>query len=265
MTDAPTPPPHPPRLDPAGLGPMRGYARRAADRTGYLTPAGKLPSVTTVLGATSAGKARLQQWLSRPGAEAISDEAKRRGTYTHECIEHWIAGATPRRTFGSALKAGLYGAYWTNVQPWLETHFTRAIGIEAPVWHPAGFSGTFDCLGTAAAGSAPDALTLLDWKTAARSRGTTHAIDGEAYHQRHLLPNNADLLQDYFCQLGAYRAAITHTYGHTATRALLVIARPTPSTVGPDVYELPPALLDHYEAEFFLRLKRYYTQSSIPI
>lgn len=263
MTPSDTP--RPSRLDPSGLGPMRGYARRRRDRRGYDCPPGVLPSVTTILGATSAGKARLQQWLKRPGAEAISDDAKRRGTYTHECIEHWIAGATPQRTFGDALKAGLYGDYWHNVQPWLESHFTSALAIEAPVWHPAGFSGTFDCLGFAAAGSDPSASTLLDWKTAQRSRGTTYAIDGEAFHQAHLLPTNADLLTDYFCQLGAYRAAIAHTYGHKATRALLVIARPTSPDIGPDVYELPAALLDHYEAEFFLRLKRYYTQSSIAI
>jgi len=221
---------------------MRGYARRAADRTGYVTPAGKLPSVTTILGATSEGKARLQSWLARPGAEQMRDDAARRGTWTHEQIEHWIRGEPEPRGFSAALKAGMYGDYWHNVRPWLEAHFTSAIGIEAPVWHPAGFSGTFDCLGHAAyGGSDHGAITLLDWKTAARER-------------------TGDLLTDYRCQLGAYRAAIVHTYGIRAERALLVIARP--HSGGPDVHELCASELDRYEAEFFQRLKRYYAPAA---
>lgn len=219
------------------MGKMRGYARRAHDRTGYTTPAGKLPSVTTILGATSDGKERLRSWLARPGAESLRDAAARRGTHTHECIEHWIAGTTPPRSFGTALKAGMYGDYWRNIQPWLEAHFTEALGIERPIWHPAGFSGTFDCLGFAAYGDEPEALTLLDWKTAERER-------------------TGALLEDYRCQLAAYRAGLDYCYGLRPTRALLVIARP--HTYGPDVHELCSAELDEYEAEFFRRLHAYY-------
>ena len=168
---------------------MRGYAKRRSDKRGYTTPAGVLPSVTTILGATSKGKARLEAWLKQPNAEAVSADARRRGTWLHSQVEGWIEGAPPRRGFGGGLQAGLHGAYWRNMQPWLETHFVEALAIEKPIWHPKGLSGTFDCLGFAAFGSSPAALTLMDWKTAQRER-------------------QGDLLEDYFCQLAAYRLGI---------------------------------------------------------
>lgn len=227
------------RLRREGLGPIRGFARRRKDRKGYTTPAGTLPSVTTILGATSAGKEQLKQWLSRPGAEGLSLDARSRGTWTHTRIEHWIQGAAPLG-FGVAIADALYGAYFRNIEPWLEAHFHEAVAIEQPLWHPSGFSGTFDCLGYANYGSDPNQLTLLDWKTAARER-------------------SGELLEDYRCQLGAYRAGIEHSYGARALRALLVIARPHPH--GPDVYELGPAELDHYEAEFFRRLRAFYSST----
>jgi len=225
------------RLNPEGLGPIKGYARRSPQRDGYVTPAGKLPSVTTILGATSEGKEQLRQWLARPGAESLSLDARTRGTWTHTRIEHWIQGAAPLG-FGVPVADLLYGEYFRNMEPWLEAHFVEALAIERPTWHSAGFSGTFDCVGYAAYGDTPSALTLLDWKTAARER-------------------SGDLLEDYRCQLGAYKAAIAFSYGVTVERALLVIARP--HTHGPDVYELGCAELTHYEREFFHRLERYYS------
>lgn len=218
---------------------MRGYARRRADKTGYVTPAGTLPSVTKILSATSTGKERLKAWLKRPGADAMRDAAARRGTRTHTRIERWITGESPAPSFAEALQDGLYGAYWENMAPWLDAHFVEAVAIEQPVWHPSGFSGTFDCLGYAAYGNDPDGkvLTLMDWKTAERER-------------------TGDLLEDYKCQLAAYRHAIDFCYGVKPQRALLVIARP--HSFGPDVHEYDEADLNRYEAEWFRRLHDYY-------
>lgn len=233
MTDAS----RPSRLREDGIPEMRGYAKRRSDKRGYTTPAGVLPSVTTILGATSKGKARLEAWLKQPNAEAVSADARRRGTWLHSQVEGWIEGAAPRRGFGGGLQAGLHGAYWRNMQPWLETHFVEALAIEKPIWHPKGLSGTFDCLGYAAYGGEPEALTLMDWKTAQRER-------------------QGDLLEDYFCQLAAYRLGITYCYGLRPERALLVIARP--HSYGPDVHELSCAQLDEYEAQFLKRVEKFY-------
>ncbi len=234
---SPTPPPRS-RLRPGGLGEMRGYARRSPTKDGYTTPAGKLPSCTGIIGATSDGKEHLQRWLKRPNAEAISLDARSRGTWTHTRIESWISG-TPPRGFAVPLADLLWGEFYRNVEPWLATHFLEALAIEQAVWHPAGYSGTFDCVGYAAYGSDPTgrALTLLDWKTAQRER-------------------TGGLLDDYRCQLAAYRHAIQYCFGVKPERALLVIARP--HSAGPDVHELLAPELDHWEAEFFRRLHLYY-------
>lgn len=217
------------RLREAELGEMRGYAQRRADRRGYETPAGTLPSVTTILGATSEGKKALQAWLKRPGAEAIGEAARNRGTWTHAQIEAWIRGEEPQRRHFA------FGAYIRNVLPWLEEHFDHAIAIERALWSPRGFSGTFDCLGYAK--DDPSKLALFDWKTAAK-------------------PRSGALLEDYFCQLGAYTAGLEYAFGVRPERALLVIARPHGD--GPDVTELGAAELHEYERRFMTRLDAYY-------
>ncbi len=218
---------------------MNGYSRRAADKSGYTTPAGRLPGATTVLGATSQGKQRLEQWLKRPDSAAVSHAARERGTWTHTQIENWIQGVPTEKHFA-------YGGYWRNIRPWLETHLVSALAIEGSTWHPAGYAGTFDAVAHLAyaapdspysAHQAAEMVTLVDWKTSAR-------------------PRTADLLLDYFDQLGAYSASILHTYGVQVDRGVLVIARPSGST--PDVYELTPDALAIHRARFFQRLNDYH-------
>ncbi len=214
----------------------RGIAKRKSDKSGYYTPCGVLPGATTVLGATSTSKERLKQWLSRPDAQAISDAAKARGTWTHTQIETWIeahaAGAPAPNP-----KHFAFGGYWRSIKPWLETHWTHATAIERPVYHPSGYAGSFDALGYAAYGNEPDALTLFDWKTSKNKR-------------------DEELVLDYYDQLGAYAKAIHYVYGIRPERALLVIARPTGT---PDLWELNGDELAEATCRFEKRLQRYYT------
>jgi hypothetical protein len=214
----------------------KGIATRKSDKSGYYTPVGVLPGVTTILGATSAGKERLQQWLKRPDAQSISDAAKARGTWTHNSIEAWInarsEGAEPPNPRHFA-----FGGYWRSIRPWLETHWTHATALERPIYHPSRFAGSFDALGYAAYGREPDALTLFDWKTSKNRRDDT-------------------LVEDYFCQLGAYAKGIRYVYGVTPERGLLVIARPTGS---PDIWELSAEELADATGRFEKRLSQFYT------
>lgn len=85
----------------------KGYARRCADRSGYLTPAGKLPSVTTIVGDTKSQEAkdRLEAWKARQREqfkhlpektrELLEKGAAHRGTYTHTQAENWILERQP--------------------------------------------------------------------------------------------------------------------------------------------------------------------------
>lgn len=201
----------------------------------YTTPAGALPGATTILGRTSAGKERLEQWLKRPDAPAISEAARNRGTWLHTQTEDWInaraAGSDP-----PSVNHFAFGAYWRSMKPWLESHWTHVVALEKPVYHPAGYAGSFDALGYATFGREPEALTLFDWKTSAKRR-------------------TDDLVEDYFCQLGAYAHAIEHVYGIRPERAVLVIARPS---VTPDTWELGSTQLQEATQRFLTRLERFY-------
>ncbi|MGA1753279.1 MAG: hypothetical protein ACO395_07965 [Pontimonas sp.] len=213
-----------------GLPAPRGFANRCDDRSGYETPLGKFPSVTTVVGATKseAAKKALEAWLSRPGAEERSLAARTRGTYLHTQAENWILGNPTHHHL-------VFGGYWRSLQRWLEGNFHSALGIEAPIWHPAGFSGTFDCIGWTYDSTDPQ---LIDWKTSAKYRD----------------PDSEMMRGGYYIQLAAYRAGIRYTYGIEVNSALLVVARQMGK---PDVYTLDHSLLDQCEAEFFDRLHRY--------
>lgn len=209
---------------------MKGYARRCADKTGYITEIGKLPSITTVIGETKSEKAKkaLKAWLERPGSEERSLAARTRGTYLHTQTENWILGNATNHHL-------IFGGFWKCMERWLTENFHSALGVEFPVWHPAGFSGTADCLGWTYDSIEP---TLIDWKTSDKYREESSEM----------------VRGGYYVQLAAYRAGIRWTYGIEVDRALLVIARRFGS---PDVYVMDQALLDTCEAEFFTRLQRY--------
>ena len=243
------------------LPPAKGYARRAADRTGYLTPAGKLPSVTTVIGETKSQQAKdaLANWKERMkhAPEALQQAASRRGSWTHLQAENWILQGgnslnacgvdLPGGTHGVDLPGGArsdlpgvaqrvsWGGYWRSLQGWLEGNFHSALAIEKPIWHPAGFSGTFDCLGWTY--DSTD-VALFDWKT----RGGKAFVAGE------------ERVRDYEVQLAAYCAGISWTYGIEVNRAHLVIAYPN----GPSQhFLLDGQTLQEREMEFFARLEIY--------
>lgn len=215
----------------------RGIARRKSDKSGYYTPVGVLPGVTTILGATSAGKERLEQWLKRPDAEAISTAAKARGTWLHSQVENWIDAHHTGASY-EAKPHFAFNGYWRNMRPWLESHWDQLIAKEQPIYHPARFAGSFDAFGYVNYGNDPSATTLTDWKTSQRRR-------------------TEDLLEDYFCQLGAYSLGIEYVYGVRPERALLVIARP--SGAMPDVWELSSEELEAAARRFQKRLSLYYT------
>ena len=244
------------------LGTPKGYAKRCADRTGYLTPAGKLPSATTIISATKSDHAKqtLANWKKRMEKQpkALHEAAARRGTYTHTCAENWIVSRQPELREqpnslnacgvdlpgvplgddlpGVAQRVGWAG-YWNSLKGYLEANFHSALAIEKPIWHPAGFSGTFDCLGWTYDSTN---VALFDWKT----RGSnTKRLDPEG-----------EQVRDYMVQLAAYRAGIAWTYDIAVNEAHLVIAYYNQE---PHAIRLDKGLLDDCEAEFFDRLLRY--------
>ncbi len=210
---------------------IKAPVERRQDRKGYETPAGCLPSVTTILGETSSpeAKARLKAWLERPGAAQESAAACRRGTWCHEQLENHLQGLPVQRHLA-------FNGYLKSMLPWVQENVVEPLAMEKPIWHPAGFSGTFDLLAFCA--HWPE-VTIIDWKTSKRARGP-------------------ELVDNYCDQLGAYSLGLQHTYHVRPERAALVIGRPTGTK--PDVWILDSDELAHREEKFLDRLDQYQKQ-----
>ena len=236
----------------------RGPVTRFQDKSGYSTPVGKLSSVTTVLGKTAKNKERLEKWKARPDAAAISEEACNRGTWLHTCNETWLQALKDGEPLPD-FKHFAFGGYWRSMRPFLEKHMLHMVAQECAVYHPGLYTaGQFDCLGytsyTEQEGlseeEASEQLCLLDWKTSKNFRG----FKSGDFRDKNGKPN--DLVNDYFCQLGAYSMSIKYVYGVEVERALLVVARPHGDW--PDIWELPKSELDEYGKQFLHRANNYF-------
>lgn len=208
--------------------PLEAPVRRNEDRRGYETPAGEMTGVTTILGATSSpeAKARLEAWLQRPGAAQESAKACKRGSWVHEQLENHLQGLPVQRHLA-------FNGYLNSMLPWVEQHVIEPLAMEKPIWHPAGFAGTFDLLAFCA--DWPE-VTLIDWKTSKRAR-------------------SPDLVDNYLDQLGAYSLGLQHTYDVRPSRGVLVIGRPVGNK--PDVWEIDQQELRRREAKFLKRVEQY--------
>ncbi len=170
----------------------------------YSTPAGRFPSVTSVLSGTQ-DRSGLDQWRDSVGtkrADEILHVACARGTGLHNAIESYLTTGNP------PAYNTLVTPYWKSVAPFLQK-VERTLLLEAPVWHPEGYAGSIDWLGYFydTTGSQPE---LADWKSADR------------------LPK-ATKVYTYSLQLAAYVAALNHVYkpqGLHITRARLVVSTP---------------------------------------
>ena len=202
--------------------------QRRKDRRGYETPCGRLPSVTTIIKDTSSqeSKDRLEAWLARPGARQESATACRRGTWVHAQIENHLQNLPVQKHMA-------FQGYYQNIVGWIDKNVIEPIAMEKPIYHPLGFSGTFDCIAYCADWRS---VTLLDWKTSKRSRGP-------------------DLVEGYCAQLGAYSLGVLHTYDIKIERAVLAIARPAGTK--PDIWILDENELALQEQKFLQRLTIY--------
>ena len=239
------------------LPPPRGEVIRLHDKSGYTSPVGRLDSVTTVLGKTAKNKERLEQWLKRPDAASISEQAKARGTWLHAQNEEWLLAHKEGRPLPDP-KHFAFGGYWRNMRPFLENYWVQLVAQEQCIYHPTRFAGQFDCLGYTSyteqeglsAEDASNMLCLLDWKTSKNFRGHKNGKFKDKNGYR------GDLVEDYCCQLGAYALGIDYVYGIQPERALLVIARPHGDF--PDIWELTGEELKSYGRKFIERANNYY-------
>lgn len=197
----------------------------------YVTPGGRLPSVTTVLSG-SRDNSGLEEWRESIGierADQILKIACFRGTGHHSNIEQFLTDGTEPR-FDALLTP-----YWKSSRRFLD-RVKKPLLLEGAVWHPDGYAGALDCL----AYLDTDDLqpTLLDWKTADT-------------------PRKPDKIYDYSLQCAAYVHAANHVYKHLGLKvhqAMLVVALPDQA---PQIEVIDEDGLAQYYQHFLARLQRY--------
>lgn len=183
----------------------------------------RLPSVTTILGATRRNAGALLGWLRRPDARELSKAACDRGTAVHELAERYLKGTRRQRVTEAARP------YWRRLRPELAKIDARF--RELPVAHPLGYAGTLDIYGVWRGTRA----TLIDIKT----------IGNPA--------QLSDRAGDWFCQLAAYAAALESSYGCEVQQAVVLAA----SVGGLQVVRCDRASLEDSWLEFLIRLDEY--------
>ena len=94
---------------------------RKADHSGYMTPLGVMPPVTTILSETSPAdsKAALDAWKRRTPVENQMSGAKR-GTWVHSACEHY-------HNTGEWLDHLAHGGYPRSMIPWIEANVVDPI------------------------------------------------------------------------------------------------------------------------------------------
>jgi len=166
----------------------------------YTTPDGKkLPSITTVLGATQ-DKSGLDAWRKRVGEEEanrVMAQASTRGTAVHQLAEDYVNNEEDWDK--TAMPANLFT--FNTIKPLLDKHLNNVWIQEAPLYSERlEVAGRVDCIA-----EWDGVLSIIDYKTSRR-------------------PKKKDHVEGYFIQEAAYAAMFLERTGVPIKRIVTVIA-----------------------------------------
>ena len=198
----------------------------------------RLPSVTTILGATRSAdsEAKLAAWRQREGekkADQIRDDAAARGTIMHRILEGHIKGEGHMDLTKLGMEAG------TMAQNIIDRgHFsplTEVWGLEMPLWYPRLYAGASDVAGVYNGQPA-----IIDFK------------QSNKYKKR-------EWIDDYFIQCAAYAVAHNYVYRTNIQSGVILI-----SVKGGDVlrYVSEGKEFQHFMWTWLGRVGQYYKQQA---
>ena len=190
----------------------------------------RLPSVTTILGATK-NTEFLTKWKAKVGeenAERIKNISSARGTSMHKFLESFVTGVgyDDLTELGQAAKPMAEKIMEVGLAP-----VSEYFGSEVTLHYPGLYAGQTDlvCLHN-------DIETVVDFKQANR-------------------PKKKEWIEDYYLQIAAY--AMAHDYVHNSTIQKGVIMVCTPDLYYQE-FVVTGAELRRYKHEFLKRLDMYY-------
>ena len=163
----------------------------------------KLPSVTTILGATRSAEseAKLAQWRQKLGekkADQVRDDAAARGTIMHRILEGYIKGENHMDLSDLGIEAGIMAQ---NIIA--AGHFrplTEVWGLEMPLYYPGLYAGASDVVGIY--NGQP---SIIDFKQSNKFK-------------------KREWIDDYFIQCAAYALAHNHVYKTKIQSGVILIS-----------------------------------------
>lgn len=161
----------------------------------------KLPSVTTILGATK-DQEFLKNWKAKVGeakAEEIKNLSSRRGTAMHKFLECYIEGSgyDDLTDIGVQAKPMAQKIIDIGLAPVDEYY-----GSEVTLYYPGLYAGSTDLV---CSHNGMD--TIIDFKQANK-------------------PKNKDWIEDYYLQIAAYCMAHDYVYGSQIQQGIIMVCTP---------------------------------------
>ena len=193
----------------------------------------KLPSVTTILGATRSAEseAKLAEWRQKLGekkADQVRDDAAARGTIMHRILEGYIKGENHMDLSDLGIEAGIMAKNIIDAG-----HFrplTEVWGLEMPLYYPGLYAGASDVVGIY--NGQP---SIIDFKQSNKFK-------------------KREWIDDYFIQCAAYAMAHNYVYGTKINSGVILI-----SVKGGDVlrYVSTGKEFQHFTFEWLRRVDLY--------
>ena len=190
----------------------------------------RLPSVTTILGATK-NKQFLKDWIAKKGekeAERIKNHSSARGTCMHKFLEHYVlgTGCVDLTKIGQEARPMADKIIEVGLTP-VEEYY----GSEVMLHYPGLYAGSTDlvCLHNGME-------TIVDFKQANR-------------------PKKEEWIEDYYMQIAAYALAHDYVYGSKIEQGVIMVCTP-------DLYyqefKTKGAELKDWKHKFLKRLDMYH-------
>ena len=190
----------------------------------------RLPSVTTILGATK-DQQFLKDWKAKVGekeAERIKNHSSRRGTSMHKFLESYVTGVgyDDLTRLGQEAKPMAEKVIEIGLAP-VEEYY----GSEVTLYYPGLYAGSTDLVC-----SHNGMETIVDFKQSNR-------------------PKRQEWVEDYYLQIAAYAMAHDYVHGSKIRQGVIMMCTP-------DLYYQEFRITDHelrqYKHRFLKRLDMYY-------
>lgn len=201
----------------------------------YETPAGGVPSVTTILDKTKSEEKKqiLYEWRKRVGeakATEISTTAAGRGTSMHKQLENWLEHGN-LKTGGNTVHQQAAKMAQTIIDEYLLGQLQEYHGMEVNLFHTGLYAGTTDLVGM--------------------YNGKHSIID---YKQTNK-PKKTEWVHDYFLQGAAYSLAHNHMFGTDIKQMVILMCS---GDLEPQRWIITGDEFDHWCNEWWERVAQYY-------